>query len=854
MKIISLFILGVIIFTSTFAQNPANKITEALETRISNTSANEEILIWIYFTDKGDNTDIYFNNPQLVVSQKSIKRREKVLGRSSLLTIKDIPVNNYYIIQTELKGFKLKHQSKWLNAVSGRVFKNRINQLASLSFVKKLDIVYKLKKENPLVTDITKIKQTAPKTQQPAGIHSYNYGDSYDEMQQINVPAVHDLGYTGQGVTICLMDAGFNRLSHTAFNSINIVAEWDFVNNDPNVGNQADSGDGSHGTMTLSTIGGFSPGNLIGPAFGADYILAKTENTESETPIEEDNWVSAMEWADSIGVDVTSTSLSYIDFDPPWPSYTWMDMDGNTTIITKAADYATHLGIVVVNSAGNEGFNPTHNTLGAPADGDSVISTGAVNYSGERVSFSSVGPTVDGRIKPDVMALGANNIVASSYDDNSFVYASGTSFSCPLSAGVAALVLCANPTLTPMQVRDAMRNTSSQSSNPDNLNGWGILNAFDAINYFPGTDTTTFQLAVDIANGWNMVSVPGINPDGQGVNNWWPDLTGNVYRFISGGYNIITSTTPTEGYWIKNIEDETYTYNGLLKIPHEPINISGWSMFGVYECPVIVNELATIPPGLNIGIIYRYFNGYQMVDTLYPGYGYWIKLNGQLILPPCNNTMHSSKVNEIVNQNFGKIIITDKAGKCYTLYAIKAETDLDLYELPPYPPDGMFDIRFSTGRIAEDINSSFKTIEMRGILYPITVRTDGIEIKAQDITGNGVNVEIKQGEEIKISKLESDKLIVSGVLIPDKFSLEQNYPNPFNPNTIIKFSVPDNVRNVTVSIYNLLGQKVAELVNSELAVGKYEYQWDAKDFASGVYIYQLKTDNYISVKKMLLIK
>ncbi|HEY6907204.1 MAG TPA: S8/S53 family peptidase, partial [Ignavibacteriaceae bacterium] len=335
------------------------------------------------------------------------------------------------------------------------------------------------------VTDKSLIQQKLNKVQQPDGMYSYDYGESFAQLEQINVPAVHDMGYTGQGVTVCLMDAGFSRLSHDAFQSMNIIAAWDFVNNDPNVGNQADSGDGSHGTETLSTIGGYSPGHLIGPAFNSTYILAKTENTDSETPLEEDNWIAAMEWADSIGVDVTSTSLGYIAFDPPWQSYTWMDMDGNTTIITNGADYATHLGIVVVNSAGNEGYNSSHNTLGAPADGDSVIAAGAVEYDGTRASFSSVGPTVDGRHKPDIMALGSGDVVASPYDDHSYSYASGTSFSCPLSAGVAALILSVNPGLTPMQVRDAMRNTASQNTSPDNLYGWGILNALDAASYFP---------------------------------------------------------------------------------------------------------------------------------------------------------------------------------------------------------------------------------------------------------------------------------------------------------------------------------------------------------------------------------
>lgn len=483
---------------SAFAQEgPINKISSALQSQMSNASADEQLLVWVYFTDKGQNTDAYFNNPLSVVSEKSLKRRQKV---NAQLTIRDLPVNPAYLEQVKANGLKIKWPSKWLNAVSGTITKSQLETLEALPVVKKLDVVYKLRKGYQPETDQNAVREALGKITQPAGINTYDYGDSYAEMEQINVPAVHDMGYTGQGVTICVMDAGFNRLSHVAFDSMNIIAAWDFVNNDPNVGDQADSGSGTHGTMTLSTIGGYAPGNLVGPAFSASYILAKTENTESETPLEEDNWIAAMEWADSIGVDVTSTSLSYTDFDPPWPSYTWEDMDGNTTIITNGADYAAHLGIVVVNSAGNYGYDASHNTLGAPADGDSVIAAGAVGYSGSRASFSSVGPTVDGRYKPDIMALGSGNVVASPYSDNTYTSASGTSFSCPLSAGVAALILCANPDLTPMQVRDAMRETASQSNSPDNLMGWGILNTLDAVNYFP-TPVELSSFSASFVNG-----------------------------------------------------------------------------------------------------------------------------------------------------------------------------------------------------------------------------------------------------------------------------------------------------------------------------------------------------------------
>lgn len=477
----------VMIFSDTYAQTPVEKRTNALISQINSKQPDEKHLVWIFFENKGNQTEQYFINPLNVVSKKSLQRRTKMFTEGNLLSYRDIPVNPAYINYVEELGLTIRHKTKWFNGVSGFANASAITQIMYLPFVKQIDLVARLRKHYPEIIDGTIENQSQPVVIYKQGeVNNYNYGNSFTQLNQINVPSVHNLGYTGQGITICVMDAGFNRLTHEVFADMNIVATWDFVNNREYVGDgQGGQGSGTHGTQTLSVIGGFKEGKLIGPAFNANFLLAKTENTESETPIEEDNWIAALEWADSIGVDVTSTSLGYLTFDPPYPSYTWMDMDGNTARITVAADLATHIGIVVVNSAGNGGFHSTRNTLSAPADGDSVISIGAVTSSGNRSSFSSVGPTVDGRIKPDVAAMGSSVYVASASGNTNYTNSSGTSFSCPLAAGVAALILDANYTLTPMQVRDALRNTASQNSNPDRLLGWGIIDALLAVNYFP---------------------------------------------------------------------------------------------------------------------------------------------------------------------------------------------------------------------------------------------------------------------------------------------------------------------------------------------------------------------------------
>ncbi len=478
-----ILILSLVVFISIgFSQSSIDKVTNQLDRLIEQTNADEELLVWVFFKDKGTTTQQYFEKPTSVVSEKSLKRRAKVLSEDRLVMQTDLPVNHKYIEQVQALGFKLKQKTKWFNGISGWATKHELLDIAELHFVKELDIVHKFKVDY-IIEDEASSPQIIQNHNKLRKTNSFNYGQSLTQLNIINVPPVHDLGYSGAGVTICMMDAGFDLLSHQVFSSMNIIATWDFVNGDANVENHGDMGNGAHGTSTLSLIGGFYEGQLIGPAFGADFILAKTENTESETPVEEDNWIAALEWADSIGVDVTSTSLTYTDFDPPYQGYTWQDMDGNTARITIGADLAVKLGIFVVNSAGNYGYvAPPQNTLGAPADGDSVIAVGSVTSSGSRSNFSSVGPTFDGRIKPDLMAMGSNNYVACNWFTNCYSdNGSGTSWSCPMVAGAAALLLQVDPSLTPMELRDLLRNTASQSNNPDNLYGWGIINTHAAV-------------------------------------------------------------------------------------------------------------------------------------------------------------------------------------------------------------------------------------------------------------------------------------------------------------------------------------------------------------------------------------
>jgi hypothetical protein len=255
------------------------------------------------------------------------------------------------------------------------------------------------------------------------------------------------------------------------------------------------------------------------------------------------------------------------------------------------------------------------------------------------------------------------------------------------------------------------------------------------------------------------------------------------------------------------------------------------------------------------GTVYGWNDGYFNPTNLEPGYGYWLLSTGDgFINPPTLAKGTSNVIAQDDKSEWGKITITDASGKSYRLYSVDGEVNLESYQLPPLPPAGTFDVRYSSNRKAEDLKEDSQTIEMRGLEYPVRVRVEKMDIKLQDETGKLLNERLKSGEEIVISNSQVSKLMVSSEVIPEVYALEQNYPNPFNPSTKIEFSIPEDVNNVTLTIYNTLGQRVAELVNSKMEAGKYSYVWNASDVSTGLYIYELRTDKFVSVKKMMLLK
>jgi subtilisin family serine protease len=451
MRVILVLVVSFLLSGTVFSQSAPNKY-------------------WIQFTDK-NGSPYSIDNPEAFLSERAIDRRA---DQGIEVVEQDIPVNQDYIDQVlELGNVELLLRSKWFNAITIET-----DDLALVAEIEQLSIVSQVKsyKGHTKIKSIEKEVDVIDKE-----FSSSAYGPSYDQLEEINGEALHKYDYLGNGKLIYVCDGGYtNFTSVDAFNHLfdenRIVGTHDFVDGDENVYHGS-----SHGTWVMGTMAGVIPSLLIGTAPQASYFLARTEDVSSEFLIEEDNWVSAAEQADSIGADIITTSLSYTLFDSTDQDHSYEDLNGETSRIAIGAGIAAQKGMLIVVSAGNYYNQPWH-YIGTPADAFGILAIGGITSDSSHSSFSSAGPSADGRVKPEVVARGTAAVTANA-GNNGISYVNGTSFSAPIISGISASLWQAFPSASSVQLREAIIQSAHLVNDPNDMMGYGIPNFGKAMNY-----------------------------------------------------------------------------------------------------------------------------------------------------------------------------------------------------------------------------------------------------------------------------------------------------------------------------------------------------------------------------------
>ena len=830
-------------------------VRASLQRTIGSSGPDETIKAWVFFTDKGFSTIADYSaslqTAESNLTERARKRRLKALGEDNIVGFIDIPVYQPYIDQVLAAGVKLRNTLRWFNAVTIEANQAQLEQLAALPFVLK----FKRVAESAYSDDAAPqpFRQTGG-SDNPVINSTLNYGFSETQLEQINTIVAHELGFAGQDVLVCMMDTGY-RQGHVAFQAAisegRLIAQHDFVYNDDNTDydpSQETEDQPRHGTLTWSTLGGESSGFLYGPAYQADFCLSKTENVTSEHHSEEDNWAAGAQWADSLGAEVISASLGYrYDFTPPDQSYDYEDINGDSTIVSQAADWAAQVGITVCTAQGNDGSYGEGSLL-APADGDSVIAVGAVGDNDDITGFSAWGPTYDGRMKPEVCAMGLSTACADPFNFNGYTTASGTSLSTPLIGGVSAVLLSAHPNWTPMMVREALMMTATDHDNPDNHNGWGIADVGKALFYHPQGDI--------VIEHQPFVYFPA------GLDN------NVVVAQVYGGAGI-----PADGVSLFMRTNEAAPFTEVQMIHSDENNFSGVvpgldDGYLQYYIQATDNDgiSATYPLGAPDHFFTVYIDSTEFFDSFENGLYYW-KTEGT----------NGGWALTAERANTGNISVTDSPYRDYNNDAeLTLTSNFSIY---------LFD--------ADSASVSFYTRNILQTNYDMVyfeISTDGgqtWELPGPVITGTQLNFtqttidladylghavmfrfrmetsETGQRDGIHIDDFRVVWDLVTGIAdngnsLPAKFALDQNYPNPFNPSTTIKFSLPENGR-AELTVYDILGQRVKSLVSDYLEAGAHEIIWDGSDqsgddVASGMYLYKLQAGDYSEIKQMTLLR
>lgn len=521
----------------------------------------------IELTDK-KGTIHALSNPQTFLSSEAIARRKQF---NIAIDSTDLPVSKAYLDSIAKAGkVEILNSSKWLNQVLIKTTDQAaLNKISQFPFVKKRSPIA----NRPSTINEEKFIETVTETNVSQTIAStkattLNYGNSSKQVNIHEGEFLHNKGFQGKGIKIAVLDAGFFKYQNiAAFDSLKINGQlkmtWDFVDNNPSVNE-----DDAHGMQCLSVLAANLPGAFVGTAPAASYYLFRTEDVATEFPVEEQNWLAAAEKADSIGVQMISSSLGYNTFDDARFNYTYADLNGKKTMITRGATMATNKGMVVMNSAGNSG-NSAWKYLLAPSDAVDVLAVGAVNNLKQVAPFSSFGPSADNRVKPDIASVGWNTFLIST--NGTVAQANGTSFSNPNIAGLIACLWQAFPEFSNKEIIETVRKSSDRYNNPDARTGYGIPNMrlaygmleresnirkakgilkADRLKVYPNPMTDEFTIVYNgKTNGKLLVQLLSI--EGKLIRNLSYDVLENEYYF----FNVNGLGSQASGQYILSYKD-----------------------------------------------------------------------------------------------------------------------------------------------------------------------------------------------------------------------------------------------------------------------------------------------------------
>jgi len=819
-------------------------IDTRLESFVRSIPSDQAVPIMVFFTDKGISNGSEYNralsDAEANLTEAARIRRIKSRGPDNLVDFRDLPVYEKYVDNVLSTGAKLRFALKWFNAITVEATPEQVNAISNLTNVRYMKQVATWNEDFNF--QLNPITQEMPLT-------TLTYGPSQGQLNQINVIPAHELGFKGQGILVCMMDTGF-RQNHQAFQNIidsgRLIAQYDFINHDNNADYDPDQETENqpwHGTATWSTLGGEASGHLYGPSYLASFVLCKTEDVSSERHIEEDNWAAAAEWVDSIGAQVISASLGYRIFDSGQGDYAYSDLDGNTTIVTQAADLAVYNGIAVATAMGNEG-DGSLGTLIAPADGDSVIACGAVDANGTLTWFSSWGPTFDEQIKPEVCAQGDATVCVEPGSVNGYTTASGTSLSTPLIGGACGVLLSAHPNWTPVMVREALMMTADRTDSPDNEYGYGIANTIRALYYHPQGDIVfdfrpkltadigqPISFAIDVTGGAGIASVRLFWRNGTSGSFTETAMTGSgpdYSALISG------QTGSTVQYFFKATDTNgIFAFNPLGDSAH--------------------------PYSISLGAT-------NFVDSLDHGMHYWetggvndywglsakYARSGNLSITESTDGPYRNNADSYLRSRFSINLAGSSAANISFWWRGLMESNRDTLFVEVSTDGGS-----NWNRLSQWISATATSFTQYNASLDSYLGNPDVRIQLHFKSNATTNREGLYIDDIMLNGIMT-AIDVDPNALPKTAALMQNYPNPFNPSTVISFSMPSAGR-ADLAIYDLLGRKVRTLVSGDMTAGNHDVAWDGTDalgnnVASGVYLYRLKATDVSLSRIMTLMR